>query len=136
MNASTVGSVGGGWLSGKFISSGWSLNASRKTAMLICALCVVPVFYAPYAKNMWVVIGIFSLAARHPFPGLVPLDASDLVGAAAGAAGNALMLKFAGLVVTWTGSYFILFMISGSAYLVALGIFQLLSPRLEQAKLD
>ena len=57
-------------------------------------------------------------------------------GAAAGAAGNALMLKFAGLVVTWTGSYFILFMISGSAYLVALGVMQLLSPRLEQAKLD
>jgi ACS family hexuronate transporter-like MFS transporter len=58
------------------------------------------------------------------------------IGGAAGAAGNALMLKLAGLVVTWTGSYFILFMISGSAYLVALGIFQLLSPRLEQAKLD
>ena len=58
------------------------------------------------------------------------------IGAAAGAAGNALMLKLAGLVVTWTGSYFILFMISGSAYLVALGIIQLLSPRLEQAKLD
>jgi ACS family hexuronate transporter-like MFS transporter len=58
------------------------------------------------------------------------------IGAAAGAAGNALMLKLAGLVVTWTGSYFILFMISGSAYLVALGIMQLLSPRLEQAKLD
>jgi ACS family hexuronate transporter-like MFS transporter len=38
--------------------------------------------------------------------------------------------------VTWTGSYFLLFMISGLAYLVALGVFHLLSPRLEQAKLD
>jgi ACS family hexuronate transporter-like MFS transporter len=58
------------------------------------------------------------------------------IGAAAGAAGNALMLKLAGLVVTLTGSYFILFMISGSSYLLALAVIHLLSPRLEQAKLE
>ena len=148
-NASTIGSVGGGWLSGNFISRGWSLNASRKTAMLVCAICVVPVLYAPYAKNMWVVVGIFSLAmaAHQGWSANLFTTTSDMfprvavgsvvgIGAAAGAAGNALMLKLAGLVVTWTGSYFILFMISGSAYIVALGIFHLLSPRLEQAKLD
>ena len=148
-NASTIGSVGGGWLSGNFINRGWSLNASRKTAMLICALGVVPVLYAPYAKNMWVVIGIFSLAmaAHQGWSANLFTTTSDMfprvavgsvvgIGAAAGAAGNALMLKLAGLVVTWTGSYFILFMISGSAYIVALGIFHLLSPRLAQAKLD
>ena len=148
-NASTVGSVAGGWLSGGLINRGWSINSARKTAMLICALCVVPVLYAPYAGNMWVVVGILSLAmaAHQGWSANLFTTTSDMfprvavgsvvgIGAAAGAAGNALMLKFAGLVVTWTGSYFILFMISGSAYLVALGIFQLLSPRLEQAKLD
>jgi ACS family hexuronate transporter-like MFS transporter len=148
-NASTIGSVYGGWLSGSLINRGWSINAARKTAMLICALCVVPVLYAPYAHNMWVVVGIFSLAmaAHQGWSANLFTTASDMfprvavgsvvgIGAAAGAAGNALMLKFAGLVVTWTGSYFILFMISGSAYLVALGVMQLLSPRLEQAKLD
>jgi ACS family hexuronate transporter-like MFS transporter len=148
-NASTIGSVYGGWLSGSLINRGWSINAARKTAMLICALCVVPVLYAPYAHNMWVVVGIFSLAmaAHQGWSANLFTTASDMfprvavgsvvgIGAAAGAAGNALMLKFAGLVVTWTGSYFILFMISGSAYLVALGVMQLLSPKLEQAKLD
>ena len=148
-NASTVGSVAGGWLSGSLINRGWSINAARKTAMLICALCVVPVLYAPYAGNMWVVVGIFSvaMAAHQGWSANLFTTTSDMfprvavgsvvgIGAAAGAAGNALMLKFAGLVVTWTGSYFILFMISGSAYLVALGIFHLLSPRLEQARLD
>jgi ACS family hexuronate transporter-like MFS transporter len=148
-NASTIGSVTGGWLSGSLINRGWSINAARKTAMLICALLVVPVLYAPYASNMWVVVGIFSLAmaAHQGWSANLFTTTSDMfprvavgsvvgIGAAAGALGNALMLKFAGLVVTWTGSYFILFMISGSAYLVALGVFQLLSPRLEQAKLD
>ena len=65
-NASTVGSVAGGWMSGKLISLGWSINAGRKTAMLICALCVVPVLYVPYSGSIWVVVGILSLAmAAH-----------------------------------------------------------------------
>ncbi len=38
------GSIGGGWLSSNLIKRGWSVNAGRKTAMLICALLVVPVF--------------------------------------------------------------------------------------------
>ena len=40
---SDLGSVGGGWLSSKFIAMGWSVNRSRKTALLVCALCVLPV---------------------------------------------------------------------------------------------
>lgn len=148
-NASTVGSVAGGWLSGGLINRGWSINASRKMAMLVCALCVVPVLYAPYAGSMWVVVGILSLAmAAHQgwsanlfttvgdmFP-RVAVGSVVGIGAAVGAVGNALMQKAAGWIVTWTGSYFLLFMISGLAYLVALGVFHLLSPRLEQAKLD
>jgi ACS family hexuronate transporter-like MFS transporter len=33
-----IGSIGGGWLSSSFIKRGWTINRSRKTAMLICAL--------------------------------------------------------------------------------------------------
>ena len=85
--------------------------------MLICAICVVPVLYAPYAHNKWLVVGIFSLAmaAHQGWSANLFTTASDMfprvavgsvtgIGAAAGAAGNALMLKLAGLVVTWTGS--------------------------------
>ncbi|MGH9496958.1 MAG: MFS transporter, partial [Candidatus Sulfotelmatobacter sp.] len=36
----SVGSIGGGWLSSTLIKRGWSVNASRKTAMLACALAV------------------------------------------------------------------------------------------------
>jgi ACS family hexuronate transporter-like MFS transporter len=67
-NASSVGSIGGGWISSSLISRGWTANGARKTAMLICALCVVPVFYVPYANknNMWEVVAVLSLAlAAH-----------------------------------------------------------------------
>jgi ACS family hexuronate transporter-like MFS transporter len=37
------GSVAGGWLSSFFIERGWSVNAARKTTLLICALCIMPV---------------------------------------------------------------------------------------------
>jgi ACS family hexuronate transporter-like MFS transporter len=151
-NASTIGSVYGGWLSGSLITRGWTVNASRKTAMLICALCVLPVLYAPYAHNMWVVVAIISLAmaAHQGFSANLFTTTSDMfpkaavasvvgIGGAMGQIGNALILNLAGWIVTVRGQkagYFILFMICGVAYLVALGLLHLCSPRLQQAKLD
>jgi ACS family hexuronate transporter-like MFS transporter len=38
-----VGSIGGGWLSSCFIKRGWPINRARKTTLLICALCILPV---------------------------------------------------------------------------------------------
>jgi ACS family hexuronate transporter-like MFS transporter len=148
-NASTVGSVYGGWLSGSLINGGWTINAARKTAMLICALSVLPVFYVPYAGNKWIVVGILSLAAaaHQGWSANMYTTASDMfprvavgsvvgIGSALGQLGNALMLFLAGWIKTVTGGYYVLFMISASAYLVALGIFHLISPRMEPAKLD
>ena len=43
--ASTIGSIGGGWISSALLNRGWKLNAARKTAMLICALAVTPVIF-------------------------------------------------------------------------------------------
>jgi ACS family hexuronate transporter-like MFS transporter len=40
---SDAGSVGGGWLSSRLIKGGWSVNRSRKTTLLVCALFVLPV---------------------------------------------------------------------------------------------
>jgi ACS family hexuronate transporter-like MFS transporter len=40
---SDAGSIGGGWLSSTLIKRGWSVNRARKTALLACALCVLPV---------------------------------------------------------------------------------------------
>jgi ACS family hexuronate transporter-like MFS transporter len=40
---SDIGSITGGWLSSGLIKQGWTTNRARKTAMLICALSVVPI---------------------------------------------------------------------------------------------
>ena len=151
-NASTIGSIYGGWLSGSFINRGWTVNAARKTAMLICALCVLPVLYVPFAGNMWVVVGVLSLAlaAHQGWSANLFTTTSDMfpkvavasvvgIGGALGQLGNVLILIFAGWIVTVRGQkagYFIVFMVCGCAYLVALGVVHLFSPRLEQAKLD
>jgi ACS family hexuronate transporter-like MFS transporter len=150
-NASSVGSIGGGWLSSSLINRGWTINSARKTAMLICALAVIPVFYVPYAdkNSMWLVIAVLSLAmaAHQGFSANLFTTTSDMfpraavasvvgIGGAMGALGIALMQKLAGYIVEWTKSYSILFMISGSAYLVALLVIHLFSPKLAQADLD
>jgi ACS family hexuronate transporter-like MFS transporter len=41
-----VGSVAGGWLSSAFIKAGWTVNRARKTTLLICALCILPVMFS------------------------------------------------------------------------------------------
>ena len=41
-----------GWLSSHFLNRGWTPNAARKTAMLICALAVVPIVFAAQTTNV------------------------------------------------------------------------------------
>jgi MFS family permease len=42
---SDAGSIGGGWLSSHLIKRGWTVNRGRKTALLVSALCVLPVVF-------------------------------------------------------------------------------------------
>src|SRR5205814_9321064 len=58
-----IGSVAGGWLSGSLIKRGVSINRARKTAMLICAVAVVPVVFAAKASNVWIAVVLIGLAA-------------------------------------------------------------------------
>ncbi len=68
--AADFGSIGGGWLAGRFIKRGWSVNRARKTAMLVCALAVVPVLFAAKVDNVWAAVAVIGLAAAGA-PGLV-----------------------------------------------------------------
>ncbi|MGO9258578.1 MAG: MFS transporter [Bryobacteraceae bacterium] len=146
---SCVGSVAGGWLSGFLLKRGLPLNVARKSALLICALAVLPVLYAPYSRNLWLVVGLVGLAmaAHQGWSANLFTLPSDLFPRAAvgsvvgfggmiGSAGGVLMQLFAGRIVQATHSYLPLFLIAGSAYLVGLGIVQLLTPRFTPAKLD
>ncbi|MDQ3622548.1 MAG: MFS transporter [Verrucomicrobiota bacterium] len=139
-----VGSIGGGWLSSWLIQRGWSVNAGRKTAMLVCALCVVPVVLVTHVSNMWTAVWLVGLAAaaHQGWSANLFTTASDMfprqavgsivgLGGMAGALGAMLILKVTGYILAQTGSYTTLFLIAGSAYLVALGLLHALVPRLE-----
>src|SRR5205814_8361821 len=64
--AADVGSVGGGWLSSALIQRGWTVNHGRKMALLICALCVVPIALVTYTKSLILVVTLIGLAtAAH-----------------------------------------------------------------------
>jgi ACS family hexuronate transporter-like MFS transporter len=144
----TVGSIGGGWLSSSLIKRGWSINSSRKTAMLICALAVLPIVFASKVSNVWAAVGIIGLAAaaHQGWSANIFTLASDTfprravgsvvgLGGMFGSLGALLIAKVTGYVLQWTGSYLPIFIIAGSAYLTALLIMHLLNPRLEPAQL-
>jgi ACS family hexuronate transporter-like MFS transporter len=148
-NAATVGSIFGGWLSSSLVKRGWSLNASRKTAMLLCAVAVVPIVFASRTPNLYVAVALVSLAAaaHQGWSANIFTMASDMFpiralgsvvgfGGMAGAVGGMLIAKIVGYVLQWTGSYLTVFIIAGSAYLAALGVIQLISPKCEQACVD
>ncbi|MBZ5723409.1 MAG: MFS transporter [Acidobacteriia bacterium] len=148
-NGASVGSVAGGWLSSGLLKRGWNLNASRKLAMLICALAVVPVIYAPYSRSMWLVVGLvtLALAAHQGWSANLFTTASDMfpraavgsvvgIGGMAGALGGVLVQKATGYIVTWTHSYLPMFITAGSIYVLALAVVHALAPKLTAAELD
>jgi ACS family hexuronate transporter-like MFS transporter len=139
-----VGSIGGGWLSSTFIKHGWTINRARKTAMLICALAVTPIVLAANVKNLWVAVGLIGLAAAAhqgwscnlftTTSDMFPRQAVGSVvglGGMAGALGGATLAVATGYILESTGqNYTIVFVIAGSAYLVALLVIHLLAPQL------
>ena len=60
--AAVPGSIFGGWLSGYLIRRGWSVNAGRKTAMLVCALSMPTGVIAAFAGNPWIAIALISVS--------------------------------------------------------------------------
>lgn len=145
---SDVGSVGGGWLSSRFLHRGWSINAARKVTMLICALLAVPVAFAAFASNLWVAVLIIGVAtaAHQGFSANLYTLPSDVfprsavgsvvgIGGMVGALGGMAMAKYAGWVLDQIGTYTPIFVVAGSAYLLALLAVHLLTPRMEPVKL-
>jgi ACS family hexuronate transporter-like MFS transporter len=140
-----IGSIGGGWLSSNFIKRGWTINRGRKTAMLICALAVTPIFFAANVKSLWLAVGLIGLAAaaHQGWSANLFTTASDMfprravgsvvgIGGMSGAIGGATMAVATGYILQSTGgNYRIVFGIAGTAYLLALVIIHLLAPRLE-----
>jgi MFS transporter, ACS family, hexuronate transporter len=139
---SDFGSIFFGWLATRFIGLGWSVNKARKITMLICALCVVPIVFASITSSVVVAIALIALAtaAHQGWSANLFTTVSDQfprravgsvvgIGGLAGGLGGALFAAKVGFIIN-TAGYVPLFAIAGSAYLVALLILQLLSPKL------
>lgn len=144
-----VGSVGGGYISSAMIKRGWSINRSRKTAMLICALAVVPIVFASITSNLWVAVLLIGIAAaaHQGWSANIFTTASDMfpkqavgsvvgIGGMAGAVGGMFIAKIVAYILDTTGSYVPIFALAASAYLVALLVIHVLAPKLEPAKLE
>jgi MFS transporter, ACS family, hexuronate transporter len=144
-----VGSIGGGWISSALLKAGKSPNVARKTAMLICALSVLPVFAAPWIHHLWAVVGLVGLAAAahqgwsanlftlpsDMFPKAAVASVIG-IGGMSGAIGGALLQLATGYIVKITNSYVPLFVVACAAYLVALAIIHGITPRLTPARID
>lgn len=151
----SIGSVLGGYLSGYLIKKDWPVYKARKTAMLIYALCVVPIVLIQYSSNVWVGVGLISLAAaaHQAWSANIFTTASDMfpkravssivgIGGCAGSVGGILFPLLIGRILQHfeilgkigTG-YNIIFIICGSAYLIAWLLMHLLAPRMQEVKI-
>jgi ACS family hexuronate transporter-like MFS transporter len=147
-SGASVGSIGGGWISSFLLKHGWSLNASRKTALLICALAALPVMLAARTSNAWLAVFLVAIAAgahqgwsANIFTLISDMFPKTAVGSVvgfstmAGAISGMFIAKIVGYILQKTGSYVPVFIMAGSAYLIALCFVQVLAPRLRPAQL-
>ena len=153
-SASTVGSIGGGYLSGWLIKKGWPVFKARKSAMLLYAFLVVPIVFATYATNIWMAVAFISLAcaAHQAWSANIFTTASDMfprravssivgIGGMAGSLGGVLFPFIVGQILDTfsargdiTSGYNIIFIMCGSAYLIAWVVMHLFVPRMERVK--
>jgi ACS family hexuronate transporter-like MFS transporter len=154
-SATTIGSIGGGFLSSWFIKRGWPIFKARKTAMFIFALCVVPIITARYATNVWQAVCLIGLAAaaHQAWSANIFTTASDMfpkravssvvgIGSMAGAVGGIFFPTLISYILQTNKDaghilvgYNIIFFMCGCAYLLAWVIMHLLSPKMKKVDL-
>jgi ACS family hexuronate transporter-like MFS transporter len=153
--ATTIGSIGGGWLSSRLIKNGWPVMKARKTVLIVFAFLEGSIILAQFAKEAWVAVGLISLAvavhqawATNVFTmasDMFPTEAvSSVVGIAgmAGAVGGILFPILIGNLLdsykgagNLAGGYHLIFTICGCTYLIAWIIIHLLTRKSEKVQL-
>jgi ACS family hexuronate transporter-like MFS transporter len=128
---SSVGGIAGGWISSNFIKKGKSIDFARKTTILMCALIVLPIMMISQTANLWIAVGLIAIAAAghqgwasNIFTIVSDIYPKKAVGSMmglsgfAGAVGGALSATFVGLLLETTGSYFFIFLVASSVYML------------------
>jgi ACS family hexuronate transporter-like MFS transporter len=155
-SCTTIGSIGGGYLSGALIKKGWPIYKARKTVMFVFAICVMPIFTVQYFHNMWVVVALISLAAaaHQAWSANIFTTASDMfpkkavssvigIGGMAGSVGGIIFQPLVGGILDYftriksaTLGYNFIFMICGVAYMVAWLVMHFFAPKMTRVQLD
>jgi ACS family hexuronate transporter-like MFS transporter len=151
--ATTVGSIGGGYLSSYLIKKGWNVQRARKRTMFIIAICVMPIMLAQFTQNIWLAVGLISLAAaaHQAWSANIFTTVSDYfpkkdissvvgIGGMAGCVGGILFPLAIGMILDHyrlsgniTAGYNIIFIMCGSAYLLAWLIMHFLTYQKQQS---
>ena len=138
---SSLGGIGGGWLSSHFIKRGWSIDQARKTTILLCALLALPLLLVAQTQNIWLVVLLLSLAAAghqgwaaNMFTLISDIFPKSAVGTVTGisgfcgAVGGALSASFVGVILENTNNYFLIFFIASVMYLFNWCVIKLMIP--------
>ncbi len=141
-----VGGVFFGWLAGKLFERGWTTNATRKIALLICAVSVVPVFFAPYVSAIWLTVLIVGIAgsahqgwSANLFSFVSDTMPKKAISTVVGLGGfvtyftSGVVSKATGWILQETGSYVYVFVWASLMYVLSLVAIQLLVPRIPQS---
>jgi len=144
-----IGSIGGGYLSSWLIKKGWPVMRARKRALLVSAICVIPIIATRYTTDMWTVVALISLSAAANqawsanifaiVPDMFPKKAISSVvglGGMAGAIGSVLFPVFIGYILDYykgagniIAGYNIIFMVCGTSFLLAWAVILFLTPK-------
>jgi ACS family hexuronate transporter-like MFS transporter len=142
-----VGGIGGGWLAGALLGRGWQLNSARKLSLLICALAVVPVFFAPFAGSVLLAVLIVGLAgAAHQgwsanlYSVVSDTMPKETISSVIGLGGfvcfftGGFVNALTGVILQKTGSYVYVFAYFSGTYVLSLVCLQLLVPRIANTR--
>lgn len=140
---SALGALVAGTVATRLIAQGFNIETVRKGSLLVAALCATPLPLADYVHQYWLAIALIGLvmAAHQAFSSnlfalIADVSPADKVGrvtsfgAFSGNMGGMVIAKVAGLVLAAGLGYLPLFLFAGFSYLVAVGVIQLLLPRL------
>lgn len=145
-----VGSIAGGWLSGRFIKAGFGVFNARKLALLTMACCTIPVFLAPSVENIWVAVLLIGLAmaAHQGFSANLFTLVSDTMpkNAVAGAVGiggavSAILSGFSAVVIgqildATHNNYTLVFFVCAGAYVFAVLAIHFILPKRRRDLID
>jgi len=143
------GGIALGWLSSRLLRGG-NLNRGRKFSMLACAVCALPVMFVPQTDNVWIAVALIAVAAGghcgwsanifslmgDVFPKKITASISG-IGGFAGALGGVIAPILIGSALEGRGvdGYALPFTVAAFGYFIALGIIQLILPKINPIKI-